>query len=102
MNSDSYSKVRKQIRYRLARIKHRRWAWENWRKGFKFGPVQRWRCCDHTTPHHGQECRYGRPYRDAMSLAQRWQAEEERPTLEQEIAEATEQYAVALEGLKDR
>jgi len=32
----------------------------NWRKGYKFGPVQRFRCCDHTTPYHYPTCEVGR------------------------------------------
>jgi hypothetical protein len=37
-------------------VKFRWWSLENWRKGYKFGPVQRFRCCDHTTPHHYPSC----------------------------------------------
>ena len=36
------------MRYRLIRLK---WLWrsfDNWRRGFKFGPVRRCRVCDHT------------------------------------------------------
>ena len=32
------------------------WSARNWLKGYKFGPVQRHRCCDHTTPYHYPGC----------------------------------------------
>lgn len=38
----------------------RRWSVENWLKGFKYGPVQRCRVCDHTTPYHYESCVAGR------------------------------------------
>lgn len=35
------------------------WSWQNWRKGYQFGPVQRFRCCGHTTPYaHTLDCPY--------------------------------------------
>jgi hypothetical protein len=37
-------------------LKLRWWSLQNWFKGYKFGPVQRFRCCDHTTPFHYQSC----------------------------------------------
>ena len=38
------------------RLRHRWWALTNWFKGYKFGAVQRFRCCDHTTPFHYADC----------------------------------------------
>ena len=38
------------------RLQFKWWSLQNWRKGFKFGPVQRFRCCDHTTPVHYPTC----------------------------------------------
>lgn len=33
------------------------WSLENRCKGFKYGPIQRHRCCDHTTPSHYAWCK---------------------------------------------
>lgn len=44
----------------LVRLRFMRWSIENWRRGYKFGPVQRFRCCDHTTPYHYANCEVGR------------------------------------------
>lgn len=59
-------RIRRAIRAldkRIFRIKtklwFKRWSVENWLKGYKFGPVQRHRCCAHTTPHHYQWCDFG-------------------------------------------
>ena len=38
------------------RLKFKWWSLRNWVKGYKFGPVQRFRCCDHTTPYHYAWC----------------------------------------------
>ena len=39
------------------RVKWFWWSLRNWMKGYKFGPVQRFRCCGHTTPYaHGRNC----------------------------------------------
>ena len=32
------------------KVKFRLWSAQNWLKGYKFGPIQRHRCCQHTTP----------------------------------------------------
>jgi len=32
------------------------WSVTNWFKGYKYGPVRRFRCCDHTTPYHYAGC----------------------------------------------
>ena len=37
-------------------LRHRWWALQNWLRGYKFGAVQRHRCCDHTTPAHYADC----------------------------------------------
>jgi hypothetical protein len=29
---------------------------QNWLRGYRFGPVQRFRCCGHTTPYHSTSC----------------------------------------------
>jgi hypothetical protein len=49
-------RLRKWVRYRCARIRHKRWAFQNWRNGYKFNAIRRFRCCDHTTPYHYQWC----------------------------------------------
>lgn len=41
-------------------VKLRLWSIQNWRKGYKYGPVQRFRCCDHTTPFHYRDCEAAR------------------------------------------
>lgn len=41
------------IRNRVVRFV---WSADNWRQGYKFGAVQRFRCCDHTTPFHSEGC----------------------------------------------
>lgn len=38
------------------RVRPRWWSLLNWLGGYKFGAVQRFRCCDHTTPYHYAEC----------------------------------------------
>lgn len=38
------------------RLKWKRWSWQNWRKGYMFRPIQRFRCCEHTTPFHYEWC----------------------------------------------
>lgn len=38
------------------KVRPRWWSLLNWLKGYKFGPIQRHRCCDHTTPSHGWSC----------------------------------------------
>ena len=59
----SRTRVRKAVRYRLAKLRWKWWSVQNWRKGYKFGPIQRFRCCDHTTPVHYQAC----PHRPALT-----------------------------------
>lgn len=39
-----------------ARLRHILWSAQNYAKGYAWGPVQRWRCCGHTTPHHSPAC----------------------------------------------
>lgn len=50
--------LRQEVR-RFLRLswRHRLWAVENWWKGYRFGPIQRCRWCDHTTPYHYRTCR---------------------------------------------
>lgn len=44
------------------RLKYRWWSLQNWLHGYQFRPVQRFRCCEHTTPHHYSWCHtQGRP-----------------------------------------
>ncbi len=43
----------------LRKVVLRAWSAQNWRKGYKFGWVQRFRCCDHTTPCHYGWCGEG-------------------------------------------
>lgn len=38
------------------KIRPRWWSLLNWLQGYKFGPVRRHRCCDHTTPGHYGWC----------------------------------------------
>ena len=38
------------------RIQFKWWSLQNWHKGYKFSAVQRFRCCDHTTPYHYKDC----------------------------------------------
>ena len=38
------------------KVKFRLWSAQNWLKGYKFGPIQRHRCCRHTTPLHYERC----------------------------------------------
>jgi hypothetical protein len=40
----------------LVRLKFKWWSLRNWRAGYMFRPVQRHRCCEHTTPYHGAAC----------------------------------------------
>jgi hypothetical protein len=51
--------LRKPIEARLpieARMRHWVWSAQNYAKGYAWGPVQRWRCCGHTTPGHNPDC----------------------------------------------
>lgn len=48
--------VSKRIHRLRTRLQFKCWSVQNWCKGFKFGPVQRFRCCDHTTPVHSRSC----------------------------------------------
>lgn len=32
------------------------WSLSNWLKGYQFRPIQRFRCCNHTTPYHYRWC----------------------------------------------
>jgi hypothetical protein len=47
----------KYVRWRLWRIRRFGWSIRNWCKGYKFGAIRRFRCCDHTTPAHYQWCK---------------------------------------------
>ena len=38
------------------KVRPRRWSHLNWLKGYQFGPMQRHRCCGHTTPSHDRGC----------------------------------------------
>lgn len=38
------------------RATYRWWSFLNWRKGYQFRPIQRFRCCEHTTPYHYRWC----------------------------------------------
>jgi hypothetical protein len=50
-------KVKKRLRWLWAHhVTHRRWAWENWRKGYMRCAIQRCRECTHTTPFHYPAC----------------------------------------------
>lgn len=41
------------------KLRHRLWSLQNWLRGYRFGPVQRFRCCGHTTPYaHNADCTY--------------------------------------------
>jgi hypothetical protein len=40
----------------VAKARLKLWSLANWRKGYRFGPVQRYRCCGHTTPTHASNC----------------------------------------------
>ena len=40
----------------MRKVKYRLWSAQNWLKGYKFGPIQRHRCCQHTTPSHYEWC----------------------------------------------
>jgi hypothetical protein len=33
------------------------WSLRNWLSGYKFDPIQRFRCCDHTISYHYRGCR---------------------------------------------
>lgn len=49
--------IKKKVRGLLNKhIKLRWWSLRNWRQGYKYGPVQRFRCCDHTTSFHYPTC----------------------------------------------
>ena len=50
--------VRRNTRY-IRNPRHLGWAIENRWKGYKFGPIQRCRTCDHTTPYHYEWCERG-------------------------------------------
>lgn len=39
------------------RLKFKGYSLRNWFKGYQFRPVQRFRCCGHTTPFHDIRCR---------------------------------------------
>lgn len=39
------------------RLKFKGYSLRNWLKGYQFRPVQRHRCCAHTTPAHDTDCR---------------------------------------------
>jgi hypothetical protein len=39
------------------KVRPRWWSLINWCKGYKFGPIQRCRFCDHTSPYHYSTCR---------------------------------------------
>lgn len=39
------------------RLKFKGYSLRNWLKGYQFRPVQRFRCCAHTTPHHYPTCK---------------------------------------------
>jgi hypothetical protein len=32
------------------------WSFQNWLRGYAFRPIQRHRCCHHTTPSHSTWC----------------------------------------------
>lgn len=34
------------------KLRHLLWSLDNWLHGYAFGPVQRCRLCDHTSPGH--------------------------------------------------
>jgi hypothetical protein len=60
---DSASEPLFSSRWRRARflVRHPRWLWRatiNRWHGYKFGPIERHRCCDHTTPAHYRWCRH--------------------------------------------
>lgn len=38
------------------KVRRRWWSFLNWIKGYKWCAVQRFRCCDHTTPYHSAWC----------------------------------------------
>ena len=59
-------KIRKRARLSLHKAKWKVWSWQNWRKGYKFGPIQRFRCCDHTTPFHYGWCAEGHTTADKI------------------------------------
>lgn len=42
------------LRWRLRKLY---WSAGNRLHGYKFGPVRRFRCCEHTTPYHAAQCR---------------------------------------------
>lgn len=44
---------------RTAWVRLKWWSARNWLRGYRFAPVQRFRCCDHTTPHHYPSCELG-------------------------------------------
>lgn len=45
------------------------WSLVNWLQGYKFGPVQRHRCCGHTTPTHSLGCPTGQAHRAVPMVA---------------------------------
>lgn len=57
-------------------LRQKWWAVENWLHGYKFGPIRRHRCCDHTTPSHYAWCsRYvpkTSPWAEANPAIGRW------------------------------
>ena len=40
----------------MSRLRRRWWSLRNRVRGYKYGPIQRFRCCDHTTPYHYRGC----------------------------------------------
>lgn len=44
------------------KLKLRVYSLDNWRKGYMFSPIQRFRCCGHTTPFHDIHCRNQPPF----------------------------------------
>jgi hypothetical protein len=46
----------RRLRYYLRNPRQLGWATRNRLMGYRFGPVRRFRCCDHTTPYHYRWC----------------------------------------------
>ena len=40
----------------MTRLRLHWWSLRNWFRGYKFGPIQRCRECDHTSPYHYENC----------------------------------------------
>jgi hypothetical protein len=54
---DPQPRWRKPLRPALdTRLRHFVWSAQNYIEGYAWGPVQRWRCCGHTTPYHSPGC----------------------------------------------